>query len=236
MPSAPIPQGTSLWPSGTFLARLPLSTRNFLLTLGSTRNYPPDHCLIQQGDTGNFVYVILHGLVKVTACTENGRETLLAVRVRGDVIGDLSALDGSPHSATVTTCRQVVARPIRGELFIDYLRRHPFAALAHSALNGDRLRWANQRRLEFAGYDSDVCMARLLLAVIDRHGRPDPEGTYLGIPLTQVELGSLIGAKESTVQKILRDLSARGLIRRSHRRVVVVDPLGLASYADLPGN
>ncbi|MGW3367833.1 helix-turn-helix domain-containing protein [Streptosporangium canum] len=98
---------------------------------------------------------------------------------------------------------------------------------------GDRLRWANQRRLEFAGYDSDICLGRLLPAVLAQHGRTGPEGTDLGVPLTQVELGGLIGAKESTVQKILRDLSARGLVRTGHRRVTVTDLPVLAAFADL---
>ncbi|WP_326822848.1 Crp/Fnr family transcriptional regulator [Streptosporangium sp. NBC_01756] len=208
--------------------------------MGVVRTYPTDYVIVRQGDSGNLVFVVMHGLVKVTARTENGRQSLLAVRVRGDVIGDMAVLDGSTRSATAIACGTAVTRLIRGEVFLDYLRRHPSAAVTLSTLMGDRLRWANQRRLEFAGYDSGVCLARLLLAVVARHGRPGPEGTDLGVPLTQIELGGLIGAKESTVQKILRDLSVRGLVRTGHRRVVVTDLPGLEAFANLaplpPGN
>lgn len=240
MRRVPASSGTSPWPSGTFLERLPEPSRQALLALGVTRTYPADHVLIHQGDAGNLVFVLTHGLVKVTARTENGKESLLAVRVRGDVIGDMAVLDGSARSATALTCGATVTELIKGEVFLEYLRRYPSAALTLSTLISDRLRWANQRRLEFAGYDSDVCLARLLLAVAARHGRLGPEGVDLGVPLTQIELGGLIGAKESTVQKILRALSARGLVRTGHRRVIVTDLAGLTAFANLsplpPGN
>ncbi|MGV9309532.1 Crp/Fnr family transcriptional regulator [Nonomuraea sp. NPDC003727] len=195
--------------------------------------HPANHVMVRQGEPGRVVSVVMHGLVKVSARTENGAESLLAVRVRGDVIGDMAVLDGAARSATVVTCGVTVVRLIKGEVFLDFLRQHPSAALTLSTLMSDRLRWANQRRLEFAGYESDVCLARLLLAVVARHGRLGPEGMDLGVPLTQVELGGLIGAKESTVQKILRSLSARGILRTGHRRVIITDLSGLAAFANL---
>ncbi|OUC99789.1 Crp/Fnr family transcriptional regulator [Streptosporangium minutum] len=233
MRRGPASPRTSPWPSETFLARLLEPHRKVLLTLGDIHTYPAGHVMVRQGDFGNLVFIVIHGLVKVTARTENGRESLLAVRVRGDVIGDMAVLDGSARSANLITCGVTVARVIKGESFVNYLQRHPSAALTLSTLMSDRLRWSNQRRLEFAGYDSDVCLARLLLALVARHGRTGPEGMDLGVPLTQTELGGLIGAKESTVQKILRDLSARGLVRTGHRRVVITDLPGLAAFANL---
>ncbi|GII66102.1 Crp/Fnr family transcriptional regulator [Sphaerisporangium krabiense] len=221
------------WPSETFLARLPEASRQELLGLGPVHAHPAGRVLVRQGDPGTLLYVIAHGLVKVTARTENGKESLLAVRVRGDLVGDM-ALGGSPRSATVTTCGPTTTCVIKGDVFLAFICRHPPAALAWNTFTGERLRWANQRRLEFAGYDSDVCLARLLLALLARHGRPTRHGMDLGVPLTQPELGSLIGAKESTVQKILRDLSVRGLVRTGRRRVVVTDVPGLTAFAELP--
>jgi DNA-binding GntR family transcriptional regulator len=52
--------------------------------------------------------------------------------------------------------------------------------------------------------------------------------------LTQAELGGLVGAKEGTVQKALRELAARGLVRPGHRSVTIVDVAGLTAFADLP--
>lgn len=94
------------------------------------------------------------------------------------------------------------------------------------------MQWANQRRLEFAGYDAEVCVARILIALAAMHGRAVREGMDIGIPLTQAELGSLIGTKEPTVRKALRSLAARDLVLRGPRRVVIQDMDGLTKFAD----
>ncbi|WP_344743555.1 hypothetical protein [Streptosporangium vulgare] len=91
------------------------------------------------------------------------------------MVGEVAVLDGSTRSADVVACGVTVVQLIKGEVFLGYLRRHPSAAL--STLMGDRLRWANQRRLEFAGYDSDICLGHLLPAVLARHGRTGGHGS-----------------------------------------------------------
>jgi CRP/FNR family transcriptional regulator, cyclic AMP receptor protein len=58
---------------------------------------------MRQGEPGGFVYTLVSGLVKVTRDEINGTRLLLAVRGPGEVIGDVSVLDGGLRSATVTT-------------------------------------------------------------------------------------------------------------------------------------
>lgn len=227
----------SLWPDSTFLSRLPEPLRSRLLGLGALRSLPPNHVLVHQGDPGDSVWLLLDALTKVSAQVENGNETLLAIRVSGDLIGEMAAIDGSVRSASVTTCGRAVVNQIKGPVFVEFLRQHPVVALTLSQMTVDRLRWSNQRRLDFAGYETDVCLARVILALAARHGqRCGQDNIDIGIPLTQTELGGLVGAKESTVQKALRELAAEGLVRPGHRRVIITDLPGLAAFADLPGS
>ncbi|GAA2672097.1 Crp/Fnr family transcriptional regulator [Nonomuraea recticatena] len=225
---------TNRWPTGTFMHRLTDEVRSELLGLGTLRAFPPGQVLISQGDRGTSVWILLDALVKVTGGVENGVEATLAIRVSGDIVGDMSAMDGSPRSATVTTCGRAVCQQIKGPVFRAFLARRPAAALALAQVVADRLRWANQRRLDFAGYETKICLARVLLALISRHGRATERGVSIGVPLTRAELGMLVGAKEITAQKALRELAAEKLIQRGHRDVVVKDVAGLAELADLP--
>lgn len=204
-----------------------------MLKLGVRRAYPPGHVLLRQGEQGRSIWLLLDALTKVSARVENGSEALLAIRVSGDVVGEMGVIDGSPRSATVTTCGHTVAYQINGPVFVEFLRRQPEAALTLSRMAIDRLRWANQRRLDFTGYDTDLRLARVLIALAERHGRPDPCGMNIGIPLTQTELGGMVGAKEVTVQKALRSLAAQGLVQPLHRGVLITDAAGLAAFADM---
>lgn len=222
------------WPTGTFMHRLSDDLRSELLELGTLRTFPPGHILISQGDRGTSVWLLLDALVKVTGSVENGVEATLAIRVSGDIVGDMSAMDGSPRSATVATCGRAVCQQVKGPVFRSFVARRPVAALALAQVVADRLRWANQRRLDFAGYETKICLARVLIALISRHGRVTDDGVSIGVPLTRAELGMLVGAKEITAQKALRELAGEGLIRRGHRDVIVKNPVELAKIADLP--
>ncbi|WP_256255275.1 Crp/Fnr family transcriptional regulator [Actinomadura madurae] len=222
------------WPKGTFLSRLSVPDRTRLLRLGVLHSLGPHRALVRQGDPAGSVWLLIDALVKVSARVENGTEALLALRVSGDMIGEMAVLGETVRSATVVTCGRAVVCQIRGEAFVGFLQRHPAAALILNQMTIERLRWSNQRRLDFAGYTAGQCLARVLLALAGRHGRPCDAGVDLGIPLTQAELGGLVGAKEDTVQKALRALTSDGLVSvAGRRRVVITDLARLTEFADL---
>src|SRR5581483_9178510 len=130
------------WPSGSLLAGLHSATRAAFLSLGVRRQYPESgRVLIREGDTTTSVYLLLAGWVKVTG-TVDGQDALLALRVGGDIVGELAALDGRPRLATVTTAGPVVARAISRADFVGLLNRDPRLALAVTRGVSDKLRTA----------------------------------------------------------------------------------------------
>lgn len=203
------------------------------MELGAICRVADGTAFVRQGEPGTLVYLILQGLVKITARAENGEQVLLAVRVRGDLIGEMAVLGSGTRSADVTACGAVNILAIHGNAFLGYLQRNPVAGFAISGSLSDRLKWANQRRLEFAGFGADVCLARILLSLAARHGYETALGRDIGVPLTRAELGGLIGIKEPTVRKAIRTLSDHGLIMRGKRRVVIKDLTELVRFAEL---
>lgn len=221
------------WPPRTLLATLSDPDRAALLRLGRTKVFPAEETMILQGDPSGDVYLLLDGIVKVVGREENGTETLLGTRVSGDVVGEMAVLGGTVRSATVITCGRTVAGAISGPAFLNHVRGHPAVGVALVQMTADRLRWSNQRRMDSAAYAAGVCLARILLLLAERHGQMIDGELDLGVRLSQAELGALIGAKEVTVQKALRQLAADGLVRPGHRRVVILDSVGLTEIAQL---
>jgi CRP-like cAMP-binding protein len=100
---------------------------------------------------------------------------------------------------------------------------------------GERLRWANLRRADFAAYPADVRLARVLLEIARTCGQPTDEGVTIGIHLSQPELATMIGVAEATVQKAIRDLRTRGVISTGYRRVTITDLDALRAEAESDG-
>ncbi|WP_308169853.1 Crp/Fnr family transcriptional regulator [Acrocarpospora catenulata] len=236
--SAGSPRDGVAWPAGTLLARLGARARADLLDLGSPRAFGPGRVLIRQGEPGMHVYLLTSvragasACVKVSARLANGAESLLDITVSGDVVGEMTLLRGVARTATVTTCSPVRARVISGGEFLGFLARHEEAWPAVGGMVADRLVWANDRRLEFAGYPVLARLARALSVLTARHGYRTSAGHDLGVRLSHDELGKLIGAGRDAIGKAVARLRDEGLISVRYRRITVLALPALSAYAD----
>ncbi len=215
------------------MACLSEGDKEVLLKLGILRQHAPGTILLAEGDRSTHLFLLVDGCVKVTAGNEDGHVALLAIRVGGDLVGELSCLDGHPRAATVTAAGHLVARTISQPQFHLFLRDHPFAALAVSASVGDKLRSATRRWVDFNGREARVRLARVLVELARSYGRPVADGVEIGISLTQPELAALIGAGEPTVHKALADLRRRGVMGTGYRKMIIKDTSALETISGL---
>ena len=218
------------WAPDSLLHGLSPADRQALLRLGTIRQYGPGDWLLGEGDRTTFAVVILDGYVKVSAVTESGAESLLAIRTAGDVIGELSALDGSPRSATAVAAGAVVGRMLTKLDLDECFRRHPAIAVGFNRAVAAKLRVATRHRVDFRGRDAKERLARVLLELFG-----DPAGSQgrarEGLLLTQAELAGLIAASESAVHQALRELRDARAVDTSYRRLTITDVDALRAIA-----
>jgi CRP-like cAMP-binding protein len=210
------------WPAPSLLGRLPEQARDALLDLGMPVTFPSGQRILRLGELGQTVFLLLRGCVKVQG-NDGEREPLLAIRVGGDLVGEMAVLSNLPRSATISTCSDVSARAIPGQDLLTFMAGRPEASLAVASMISERLRWANERRVDFAGADARTRICRVLLTLAETYGHPIDGGRDLGAPLTQDEIASLAGVRLATAEKALRALAAAGLVRLGYRNIVVVD-------------
>lgn len=223
------------WPHSTFLGRLRSSTLEELMGLGTPMVYPAHRQLLQQGDESRHVLLLTRGVAKVVASSESGYEMLLAIRVGGDLIGEMAAFEDQPRSGTVIACSEMSARIIQVTALESFLGRHPDAMRAMLAMLCARLRWANRRRMDFRAYDSLTRLARVLAELSQAYGNEVLDGSarrqILDVTLNQAELASLAGLALPTTEKALASLSKLGLVERSYRKITVCDVSKLLVFA-----
>ncbi|GAA2347330.1 Crp/Fnr family transcriptional regulator [Streptomyces cuspidosporus] len=197
--------------------------------------YPTHRHLLQQGDQGRHVLLLTHGVVKVVASSESGYEMLLAIRAAGDFVGEMAAFEDRPRSGTVIACSDVKVRVIQLPALESFLTRHPDAMRAMLGMLCGRLRWANRRRVDFGAYDSLTRLARVIAELSQAYGQRETgsalKGNVIGVTLNQSELASLAGLAKPTAEKALADLSQRGLVKRSYRKITVCDVPKLLAFA-----
>ncbi|WP_181019521.1 Crp/Fnr family transcriptional regulator [Nonomuraea typhae] len=215
------------------MAKLPPADRREFLDLGRHRMHPADTTLIRQGDPAGDVYLLIDALVKVTATVENGAQTLLAIRLSGDLVGEMAVLDNTARFATVTTCRRSLISHIPGPVFLAHLDARPATALTLNRMFSSRLRYANQRRLDIGGYPVAVRLGRVLLELAELHGTRTGECASVGVTLTQAEYAALIGAAPDSVNRAMRQLAGLGYLDSRSRPVKITKYTELATFSDI---
>lgn len=186
--------------------------------------------LFTEGDLAERVFVIERGWVMISSIAPGGREIVLGVRGPGDVIGDLSALDGAPRSATALAIGDVEATVAPGSTLTRALAD---AATAMELLKilAARLRDADRKRLEFAALDTLGRVAWRLQELGERFGEETAEGLEVELPLSQEQLASWCGASREATVKALASLRSLGCITTGRRSVVIRDAQALQRHA-----
>ncbi|MBF6132020.1 Crp/Fnr family transcriptional regulator [Nocardia otitidiscaviarum] len=230
------------WPERTFMARLSPQSRKALLALGTQVFYEPGRAVMQQGALGTTTYLLRSQDTRLTACAKitTADDKLLGIRVSGDVVGYLGALDPTARrSSTDTTCTATIVHHIPGAVFENFLNHHADAWQALCRTIADRLAWSEARRLDFGDRPVNLRLARLLVEFAEAYGRyttrsgADRPEIEITIRLSYEEVGDLIGAGVDAVGLAMRDLRTAHLAQLRNRRLVVQDLEGLRKYAEL---
>jgi CRP/FNR family cyclic AMP-dependent transcriptional regulator len=208
---------------GEFLGHLSNEQRDALKQISRRRSYKRGATLFNEGDIADRVVVILEGNVKVSFFTDDGKEVVLAVRGPGDLVGELSALDAEPLSATVTAIGPVTGLVMGADAFTNFLQQTPGVALLLLRMLSRKLRDADRKRVEFSEFDTVGRVARRLVELCERFGGPSEGRVEIDLGLTQEELAGWTGASREAVSKALQILKARGWVTTQRRSITVLD-------------
>ena len=189
-----------------------------------SRRYRRNETIFHQGDPGDSLYVIESGAVKIVLPDPEGEEgAIIATLGPGDFFGELALLDGEEHSATAVALEATEAQVLRRDAFdrlVDEdpnLRRALFAGLV------GELRRLTQHvgELHFLNLPGRLALRIVRMA---RDAEPGARGEIrLSWPFSQSELAAMIGGTRQTVNRLLADFAAEGLIRIEKETLVIPD-------------
>lgn len=186
-----------------------------------TRSHPANQVILLENDWGSSVYFILEGWVKIRTYNLDGKEVTLNILGKGEVFGEMAALDEVPRSTDVITLTPTMIANLPAQDFVQLIYGEPMAGVRLSQLMARRLRQVN-RRLRLRESDSMSRVADTILFLADGQGKRTVEGTE--IPnLPHRELSSLSGLARETVTRVLTKLEKKGLIQRDQDTLRIPD-------------
>lgn len=204
-----------------FFTGLPEGSLDNLAAHVVTRSHPANQVILLENDWGGSVYFILDGWVKIRTYNQDGKEVTLNILGRGEVFGEMAAMDEVPRSTDVITLTPTKIGSIPAQDFLEIVQGEPLAGVRLVQLMSKRLRQVN-RRLRLREADSVSRVADTLLFLAEGQGKEGDRGTE--IPnLPHRELSSLSGLARETVTRVLTKLEKKGLIQREHHVLCIPD-------------
>ncbi len=205
--------------TATLLVGLPPETTDQVTAHAVTRTHPPNRAILLENDWGGSVY--LDGWVKIRTYNMDGKEVTLNILGKGEIVGEMAALEESPRSTDAITLTTATISSIPAQDFVNLLKSEPLAGIRLSQLMAKRLRQVN-RRLRLREADSLSRVADTLLFLAEGQGQKSGQGTI--IPnLPHRELSSISGLARETMTRSLTKLQKKGLIQRQQESLYIPD-------------
>ena len=199
------------------------------------RRFRRGETIFHAGDPGDALFIVVDGEVKITLPSEDGSDpAILTTIARGGFFGALALLDGAPRSASAVALDAVVCHVLHRDPFTRLLDEQPSLRVALMATLAREIRRLTAQLEDLHFLDLPGRLARHLLRTLPEEARDPlapPRPVRLPWPYTQSELAGMIGGSRQSVNRLLADFAAAGLLRFEEDELVIPDPARLQAAA-----
>lgn len=178
--------------------------------------------LWRQGDPSSYVALIEEGEVEVIGRGPEGDTLIFTVLQRGEILGEMSCLDGKTHSATVRARNKVQIRRLGRQEYIQWIRSDPERMQKILLMQSERLRRVAGRLM--------VSRESLRNRLIQRLLECESDDLLIAWP----ELAEELQVKAASLSKAISWLVGRGCLEREGKSVRILSREHLQSALAAP--
>ena len=165
--------------------------------------------IVEEGRISGTLYMILSGRARVLQQDHRGREVIMATLEVGDCIGEMSLIDGEPHSATVRAEVQTDVLTLDREAFLNSLREN--SSMAESVMRGlvRRLRKADKQIESLALMD---VYGRVQAVLVDMAETDAEDHMVLRQKVSRQDVAKMVGASREMVSRVMKHFEEDGTL------------------------
>lgn len=180
--------------------------------------------IIRQGESGDQMYMILSGRVRVSVSPTSGENITVGELLQGDAFGEIALLDQQARTATVTTCEECEFSVLSRAAFHDYLMVNPQVAIELLAVMSRRLRATDAYIKDALHCNVASRLADTLRKLAHAYGKNTRDGLLLELDFSERELGEIAGVPVDVVAAHMRHWKNDGHITTHHGHLTLVRP------------
>jgi len=155
---------------------------------------------------------VISGRIKIRSYSLDGKELVLNVIRPGELFGEIALLDAKPRTADAVTMEPCELLVLERRDFLPFLADRPQACFHLLTVLCQRLRPTSQQLEDALFLDLAPRLARCLVRLAERFGKPVTDGVQIDVRLSQQELAAFVGMTRESVNKQLATWRRDGVV------------------------
>ena len=203
-------------------------TREELMRVSACKTgklYKKGQVIFEEGETLNGVYCVRDGVCKLTKLSENGKDQVVKLVVKGDLLGKRSLVSDQKTNLSAVALNDMEMCFIPKSEIIDDLSKNPKFTMDVLREMANDLKDSDVSLVNMAQKSVKRRMAEILMYSHDNFGTDD-EG-YLSIVLSREDYASIVGTATESAIRILSQFKKEALISTTGKRIKIEDYNGL---------
>ena len=202
---------------------LPKEQLGYIANQMIPKKYISGEYFFLEDSEGEQCFFVIHGSVKVTRLSKDGREVILAILSEGEFFGEMSLLDGDARSANVIALEDTKVFTLNRQDFLNVIKENPLIAIELLKVLGQRLRKSDRQITSLSLSDAEKRIALCVLRIADEQGTIQ-KGlvTIIKMPIQQ-DIANMSGTSRETVSRTLKLFETEGFITRDLRKLIILD-------------
>ncbi len=196
----------------------------------TSENIKKGQVLFEEGEHPKGVYCIKSGICKLTKLSANGREQIVKLVTRGDLLGQRSILSGEKVNLTAIAVSDMEICLLPKEDILRFLANNrEFSSEVMKEVCHD-LKNANNSTVNMAQKTVKQRLADTLLYLYKTFGT-DKHG-FLSAQLTREELAGMVGTATESLIRMLSGLMKEGYLETGGKKILLINIPGLEKISD----
>ncbi len=186
-----------------------------------TNVYKKGQTLFVEGNHPNGIFCVSSGNIKLTEAGTDGKETLIKVVTKGDILGHRSLFSEQKHHATAVAMEETRACFIDKSFIINLIKDQPSVSLHVIEKLSKDIGDFELRINSMHTKNVRERLAELLLLLKESHGVSEEGRTMINLRLTREEMSTMIGTAPETLIRFISEFKEAGLIEQEGKTIFV---------------
>jgi CRP/FNR family transcriptional regulator len=194
-----------------------------LAAIATSLEFKRGEIIFHEGDTGDGIYMVAKGKIKVFKLSFEGKEQILHIYGPGHTFGEVPVFEGKNFPASSMALEKSLIIFLPRHRFVELITRSPGLGMT---LLSDLSRRLRDFTMQIESLSLKEVPARLAAYILTLSKEQNSQHNVV-LPISKTQLSSLIGTTPETISRVLNKMTKLSFIDVKARTILIKDFDGL---------